>query len=76
MYPVRGRYRLPVGAGAPSRPATVRIQFRYDSAGTVSHAAINPASFQACMAPVIEAVRLPENSAGRDIATYNLSTAP
>lgn len=61
---------------APSRPSMVRIQFRYDSAGAVSHATINPTAFQACMAPLIEAVRLPENSAGRDIATYNLSTLP
>ncbi len=60
----------------PSRPARVRIQFRYDSAGAVSHAMVNPDALQSCMAPIVEAVQLPENTAGRDIATYNLSTFP
>lgn len=62
--------------GMQSRPATVRIQFRYDSAGAVTHTTVNPASLQGCVAPLIESVTLPENTAGRDIATYNLSTAP
>ncbi len=62
--------------GLPSRPATVRVQFRYDSTGAVSHATVNPAAIQGCVAPLIESVRLPENNAGRDIATYNLSTFP
>lgn len=62
--------------GLPSRPATVRVQFRYDSTGAVSHATVNPPTLQGCVAPIIESVRLPENNAGRDIATYNLSTFP
>lgn len=61
---------------ATSRPATVRIQFRYDSAGAITRPVVNPAVFQGCMAPIVEGVRLPENTAGRDIGTYVLTTFP
>lgn len=62
--------------GSPSRPATVRITFRYDGAGAVSHVMVNPAAFQPCMEPIAERVRLPESGANREIGTYNLSTTP
>ncbi len=75
FLPLRPRLLLCL-EGIPSRPATVRVQFRYDSTGTISHATINPASLQTCMAPLVESVRLPESNAGRDIGIYNLSTFP
>jgi len=60
--------------GTPSRPATVRITFRYDGAGAISHVIVNPAQFQPCIEPIAERVRLPESAANREIGTYNLST--
>lgn len=61
--------------GAPSRPAQVRVQFFYDGDGRVSNVTVNPASFQACMAPRIEHVRLPSSSAAREIGTWYLPTS-
>ena len=54
----------------------MRITFRYDGAGAVSHVMVNPAAFQPCMEPIAERVRLPESGANREIGTYNLSTTP
>jgi len=73
FFPVRQEL-LECLRGAPSRPATVRITFRYDGAGQISNVIVNPAVFQPCMEPVIDRVRLPESSANRAIGTYNLST--
>jgi len=73
FFPVRQEL-LECLRGVPSRPATVRITFRYDGAGQLSNVIVNPATFQACMEPVIDRVRLPESGAGREIGTYNLST--
>jgi HEAT repeat protein len=60
--------------GARSRPAMVRIQFRYSGAGEISNVVVNPATFQACMAPIAERVRLPETAAMREIGTFTFST--
>lgn len=60
--------------GVLSRPATVRINFRYDGAGQITNVIVNPATFQACMDPIIDRVRLPESAASREIGVYNLST--
>jgi hypothetical protein len=53
----------------------VRVQFFYDGDGRVSNVTVNPASFQACMAPRIEQVRLPSSSAAREIGTWYLPTS-
>lgn len=60
--------------GAPSRPAQVRIQFRYDGEGRVSQVMVLPASFTACMAPVAQSITLPATTASRELGTYFLST--
>ncbi|MEZ4389882.1 MAG: hypothetical protein R3A48_02210, partial [Polyangiales bacterium] len=53
--------------GAPSRPAQVRIQFRYDGDGRVSQAVVLPTSFARCMAPVAQSVTLPPSAASREL---------
>jgi hypothetical protein len=73
FFPVRQEL-LGCLRGAPSRPATVRITFRYDGAGAISNVIVNPATFQPCMEPIIDRVRLPESGANREMGTYNLST--
>jgi hypothetical protein len=60
--------------GAPSRPAQVRIQFRYDGEGRTSQVMVLPASFAACMTPVVQGVTLPATTAARELGTYFLST--
>ncbi len=59
---------------ARSRPTQVRVQFRYDAQGTISQPLVLPAAFQACMAPVIERIRLPESGAHRELGTWYLDT--
>jgi hypothetical protein len=58
--------------GAPSRPSQVRIQFRYDNEGHVSHVVVAPTSFQACMQVLVEQVPLPPSLVAREIGTYLL----
>ncbi|MEZ4408327.1 MAG: hypothetical protein R3A52_17895 [Polyangiales bacterium] len=60
--------------GAPSRPAQLRIQFRYDNEGRVSHVSVMPRGFEACVAPRFEAIQLPPSGSAREIGTYILDT--
>jgi len=58
--------------GAPSRPAQVRIQFRYDHDGRIQQPTVLPTSFQGCMAPIVQQVTLPPSGAARELGTYYL----
>ncbi len=58
--------------GAPSRPAQVRIQFRYDHEGRIVQPSVLPTSFQACMGPIVTGVQLPPSGAARELGTYFL----
>jgi hypothetical protein len=62
--------------GATSRPAQVRIQFRYDSTGAISSVIVTPAQFGACMSTIVSAVRLPPSQVSREIGTYYLIGGP
>jgi hypothetical protein len=57
---------------ASSRPDQVRLEFRYDGAGTISSVAVVPAHFTACMAPIASGVRLPASQVSREIGSYYL----
>lgn len=61
--------------GAPSRPAQLRIQFRYDGDGHISRVSVLPANFEACVAPIVSGVTLPTSLAVRELATWIFSTA-
>lgn len=60
---------------AASRPAQVRIQFRYEADGGITQPLVLPATFQSCMAPIVQQVQLPPSNAFRELGTYYLSTA-
>ena len=60
---------------APSRPAQLRVRFRYDGEGRVSNVSVMPAVFQECVAPILEQVQLPTSLAVRELGTWICSTA-
>ncbi len=60
---------------APSRPAQLRVQFRYDGDGHISRVSVMPQSFEACVAPIVAGVSLPTSLAVRELATWIFSTA-
>lgn len=60
--------------GAPSRPAQLRVQFRYDGDGRISRVSVMPASFEACVAPIVSGVTLPTSLAVRELATWIFNT--
>jgi hypothetical protein len=62
-------------AHATSRPAQLRVQFRYDGEGRVSNVSVMPAAFQACVAPVVAQVQLPTSPAVRELGTWICRTA-
>jgi hypothetical protein len=58
--------------GMTSRPAQVRITFRYDNEGHVSNVNVLPAILQRCISQIAEGVTLRRSQTPRDIATYYL----
>lgn len=60
--------------GARSRPAQLRIQFRYDNEGHISHVSVIPREFQDCVTPRFEAVQLPTSGSAMELGTYLLDT--
>ena len=58
--------------GMTSRPAQVRLTFRYDSEGHVSNVLVLPASLQRCLEPIATGVTLRHSQTLRDIATFYL----
>ncbi len=60
---------------ASSRPAQLRVQFRYDGEGRVSNVSVMPVVFQQCVAPIVEQVTLPTTVAVRELGTWICSTA-
>lgn len=73
--PVRPRL-LECLRSATSRPAQVRIQFRYDTDGRITHPSIGRAEFQQCMGEIVTGVQLPTSTAGTEIGTFYLQVIP
>lgn len=58
--------------GAPTRPAQVRIQFRYDHEGRITQPLVLPAFLQTCIGGIATHVTLPPSGAARELGTYYL----
>lgn len=63
-------------SGLPSRPAQVRITFRYDSQGNIASPSIIPPSLTPCLLPLVNQVRLRPSQVAREIGTYYLVGGP
>ncbi len=61
--------------GAPSRPAQLRVVFRYDGEGAVTRVSVLPEVFEACVAPIVGAVQLPASDVSRALGTWICATA-
>jgi hypothetical protein len=58
--------------GAPTRPAQVRVQFRYDHEGRITQPLVLPAFLQTCIGGIATQVTLPPSGAARELGTYYL----
>lgn len=62
--------------GASSRPAQIRITFRYDNDGNILTPTVTPPSLQACIGPLVGQVHLRRSQVAREIGTYYLLGGP
>lgn len=73
--PVRGEMMHCLD-GMTSRPAQVRLTFRYDGEGHVSNVMVAPTTLQRCIESIVPQVRLRTSQTPRDIGNFYLLGGP